>query len=207
MQIVVLADELQKQELAHGLSHDGIVWINDEEEFMRYPDADAYIDLEFVNDADRIALLKKLLPRLVIINSVTDTLQETNSSFVRINGWTSFLSSPLLEAACVEEKQKAKTEEVFSLFNKRIEWLQDEPGFITARVVSMIINEAYFALDEKVSSKKEIDIAMKLGTNYPYGPFEWSEKIGLKRVYELLSTLSKSNSRYQPATLLKKEAL
>jgi 3-hydroxybutyryl-CoA dehydrogenase len=71
----------------------------------------------------------------------------------------------------------------------------------------MIINEAYFTLDEKVSSKNEIDTAMKLGTNYPYGPFEWSEKIGLKKVYELLTTLSHSHSRYEPAALLKKEAL
>ena len=48
----------------------------------------------------------------------------------------------------------------------------DIPGFISARVVSMIINEAYFALEEEVSSKEEIDTAMKLGTNYPYGPFD-----------------------------------
>ena len=37
--------------------------------------------------------------------------------------------------------------------------------------------------------------------------FEWSEKIGLKNVYELLTTLSNINSRYEPAALLKKEAL
>jgi len=90
--------------------------------------------------------------------------------------------------------------------NKKIEWVPDIAGFISARVVSMIVNEAWFALEEEVSTKKEIDTAMKLGTNYPYGPFEWGEKIGLKNIYELLTVLSKTNSRYQPAALLQKEA-
>jgi 3-hydroxyacyl-CoA dehydrogenase len=45
----------------------------------------------------------------------------------------------------------------------------------------MIINEAYFALEDNVSTKAETDIAMKLGTNYPYGPFEWGQLIGLKK--------------------------
>jgi 3-hydroxybutyryl-CoA dehydrogenase len=71
----------------------------------------------------------------------------------------------------------------------------------------MIINEAYFALEENVSTKEEIDIAMKLGTNYPYGPFEWAKKIGLKNVVRLLTELSLSEKRYQPAGLLLKEAI
>ena len=48
---------------------------------------------------------------------------------------------------------------------------------------------------------------MKLGTNYPYGPFEWSKKIGLKKIYDLLTLLAKTNARYEPSPLLKKEAL
>ena len=70
----------------------------------------------------------------------------------------------------------------------------------------MIINEAYFTLEENVSTKEEIDIAMKLGTNYPYGPFEWSKKIGLKNIADLLKELFITEKRYQPAALLLKEA-
>jgi 3-hydroxyacyl-CoA dehydrogenase len=69
----------------------------------------------------------------------------------------------------------------------------------------MIINEAYFALGEDVSSKDEIDLAMKLGTNYPYGPFEWCKKIGLKKVYSLLEKLSDTDSRYSIAPAMKNE--
>ena len=71
----------------------------------------------------------------------------------------------------------------------------------------MIINEAYFALESNISTKEEIDIAMKLGTNYPFGPFEWSKKIGLKKIYLLLNELSKQDKRYEPSTLLTNEAL
>jgi 3-hydroxybutyryl-CoA dehydrogenase len=47
---------------------------------------------------------------------------------------------------------------------------------------------------------------MKLGTSYPYGPFEWSTKIGLTRIYELLTELSSEDKRYTPAPLLEEEA-
>jgi 3-hydroxybutyryl-CoA dehydrogenase len=58
-----------------------------------------------------------------------------------------------------------------------------------------------------VSSREEIDTAMKLGTNYPYGPFEWTRKIGPQQVAGLLELLSVDQSRYKPAASLKKEAI
>ena len=69
----------------------------------------------------------------------------------------------------------------------------------------MIINEAFFALEAGVSTMEEIDVAMKLGTNYPYGPFEWCKKIGLKKVYDLLEKLSKTDDRYTIAQAMKNE--
>ncbi len=69
----------------------------------------------------------------------------------------------------------------------------------------MIINEAYYALGDGVSSKADIDIAMKLGTGYPYGPFEWSQLIGLKNINELLLQLMKLDKKYSPAPALTKE--
>ena len=71
----------------------------------------------------------------------------------------------------------------------------------------MIINEAYFAKDENVSTEKEIDTAMKLGTNYPFGPFEWAQIIGIRNIYALLKTLNETDPRYKPSTLLEKEAM
>ena len=66
----------------------------------------------------------------------------------------------------------------------------------------MMINEAYMALQDGVSTMDEIDIAMKLGTNYPYGPFEWAEKIGREKITALLEKLSLQNPLYTPASSL-----
>jgi 3-hydroxybutyryl-CoA dehydrogenase len=137
----------------------------------------------------------------VIINSVEHTLQETHPGFIRMNGWASFLSSPLVEASGPDSYHDSAAD-VFALLGKEIQWVPDEPGFVTPRVISMIINEAYFTLEEGVSSEADIDTAMKLGTNYPYGPFEWAEKIGRQNVRNLLLKLSITHSRYRPSSLL-----
>jgi 3-hydroxybutyryl-CoA dehydrogenase len=208
MQLVVLANEILKEEfLFTGISKEvDLVWVKDLEEFHKHSAADGYIDLLFEKSERRIELLKHRSAKPVIINSVTNTLKELNAPFVRINGWPGFLKRSIVEASSSEVLVKSEVEKIFSLLNKKTEWVADEPGFITPRIISMIINEAYFSLEENVSTKQEIDIAMKLGTNYPYGPFEWSEKIGLKNIYSLLSTLGKINNRYHPATLLQKDA-
>jgi 3-hydroxybutyryl-CoA dehydrogenase len=205
MKIAIITDDALKEEwMSQGMQEAvRIEWLS---EPIAVEDADCYIDLLFQPTAERINKLKKLQPALIIVNSVIATLNKLQEKFIRINGWPTFLKRPVVESSCSNDELKTLAEKIFSSFNKTTEWVPDVPGFITARVISMIINEAYFTLHEKVSSKKEIDIAMKLGTNYPYGPFEWSEKIGLKKVYELLTMLSNSNSRYEPSALLKKEA-
>jgi 3-hydroxybutyryl-CoA dehydrogenase len=207
MQIVVLADVASKEELlAHGIrEHTTLEWIHQLTDFEKYPNADVWIDLLFEAVSSRIELLKKLTSGLVIVSSVTKTLGQIDNSFIRINGWPTFLKRTTIEASIAKIERKGIAEEVFSLFNRKVEWVPDEQGFITARIVSMIINEAYFALEENISSKPEIDIAMKLGTNYPFGPFEWSKKIGLKNILDLLSSLESSSKRYAPSTQLKKE--
>lgn len=209
MKIAVLGNTNLKEELLRQGIKNGaeLLWANNISELSDYKNADAYIDLLFENDAVRIQQLKNLQSEIIIVNSVIIAAIAFPANFIRINGWSTFLQRSSIEASCKNEKLKTKTEEIFSCFNKKIEWTPDIPGFLATRVIAMIINEAYFALDEKVSTKKEIDLAMKLGTNYPYGPFEWSEIIGLKNIYHLLSELKKINSRYEPAPFLKKEAL
>jgi len=162
--------------------------------------ADAVIDLHFSNSSDRIAALRSMAP-LVIIGSVLHTLSETDLSFVRVNHWPPLFSGTVVEAAADASKRK-DAEEIFRALGKTITWLPDNPGFITARVLACIINEAFLSLEEGVSTKEEIDAAMKLGTNYPFGPFEWAERIGTGEVNALLQKLSFSNPRYSPSPAL-----
>lgn len=191
MQIVVISNEELKAELlSHSTQLSGTIWVKTVEEALQTPDADAFIDLLFHCENDRIQQLSKLLPKMVIVNSVTHTLKDLHPIMVRINGWPTLLKSPIIEAAAPLELH-AEVETVFNLFNKKVEWTEDVPGFISARVISGIIREAIFAYNEGISSKEDIDLAMKLGTNYPYGPFEWYERIGKSRVDELINKMGR----------------
>ena len=138
----------------------------------------------------------------VFINSVCRTLKEMNASpnMIRINGWNGFLARNTWEVA--GDINKTAQEVLKTLGKKTIE-VQDEPGFVSARIIAMIINEAYFALEDNISTIEEIDIAMKLGTNYPHGPFEWVAIIGVDKIFTLLKKLSIQDKRYIPAPLLK----
>lgn len=143
----------------------------------------------------------KLIDKYIIINDVTGTLPLNSSSIkmARFNGWPTFLNNPVWEVVSNYEEE---FKNIFKLLNREPLFVNDQPGLISARVISMIINEAFYALNEEVSTKDEIDLAMKNGTNYPYGPFEWGEKIGLKNVYDLLCKLSETDKSYSPAFTL-----
>jgi 3-hydroxybutyryl-CoA dehydrogenase len=73
----------------------------------------------------------------------------------------------------------------------------------------MIINEAYYTVQEETATRDDIDRAMKLGTNYPFGPFEWCQRIGINHVYEVLEAVYEDtrDERYKICPLLKKEYL
>jgi 3-hydroxybutyryl-CoA dehydrogenase len=205
MKIVLITDETGMQELLmQGLQEN--VQVESLAEPADVPGAEAYIDLLFIPGKERLVTWSKINPSLLLVNAVETILAELPANAVRINGWTSLLKRPVIEAAAPPEL-KDKTEAVFACFKKTVEWTPDIPGFVTARVLSMIINEAYFTLDEGVSTKEEIDTAMKLGTNYPFGPFEWSRIISLRNIHSLLLKLSVIHSRYTPSALLEKEAV
>jgi 3-hydroxybutyryl-CoA dehydrogenase len=208
MRLAVLTNEQLKEELlSAGISDNcKIDWVSSSKELSSHTETDAVIDLLFEQNGYDVSYLTYFLNKPVIVNSMNKTVAEIGLPVIRINAWPGFLKRNIAEVCSNDEVDKTETENILSLLNRKTEWVPDIKGFISARVVSMIINEAYFALEENVSTKEAIDIAMKLGTNYPYGPFEWGNKIGLKNITDLLSELSITEKRYQPAGLLLKEA-
>ena len=55
----------------------------------------------------------------------------------------------------------------------------------------------------------DIDKGMRLGTNYPYGPLEWCDLIGVKDVYETLDAIwnDTHDERYKICPLLREKYL
>ena len=205
MKIVVIGnDDLKQELLQQGLQPAvQVEWLSDISKCSEIDQADVFIDLLFDEDReDHLEVLKKLPAEIIIVNDVAGTTENLPDSFVRINAWPTFLKRQIVEASCKNETIKKSCEIIFNCFNKKIEWIKDTPGFITARIVSMIINEAYYALNDAISTREEIDIAMKAGTHYPYGPFEWCKLIGPAKINSLLNKLSKTNSKYNPSTLI-----
>ena len=198
MKIAVWADKNQWEELKDGSA--GVDWIRLEDINEIAIEADAYFILK---DIVNFSLVDKEKP--VVINAVTETLQSLllPANVSRINAWPGFLKRSSWEIA---GNISTWLQTIMTAINKQIIPVKDEPGLVSARIIAMLINEAYFALEEGVSSKEEIDIAMQLGTNYPHGPFAWAAKIGVQNICSLLLVLQQRDSSYAPAALLQKEA-
>ncbi len=84
----------------------------------------------------------------------------------------------------------------------------DAPGLVVARTVAMLINEAADAVLQGVCSPEGADAAMKLGVNYPAGPFEWLAGWNAGEVCNLLDALDAHyrGERYRASPWLRQRA-
>jgi 3-hydroxybutyryl-CoA dehydrogenase len=203
MQIVVKADPAQKEAfLSKGVPAGvEIQWANG---VTGNGTADAYFDLLFEEEGPAFAGVTE---KPVFINAVSTTCLHLPANTIRINAWAGFLERELVELATKDQALSPDAVAVLTALGWKYQPVADTPGMIAARVIAMVINEAYFGLGDGISTRGDIDTAMKLGTNYPYGPFEWSEKIGLKKIYALLKKLNETSTRYAIAPALENEVI
>ncbi|MCX6150200.1 MAG: 3-hydroxyacyl-CoA dehydrogenase NAD-binding domain-containing protein [Ignavibacteriales bacterium] len=84
--------------------------------------------------------------------------------------------------------------------------VNDFPGFVSNRLLMIMINEAIFALMEGVANKEDIDSVMKLGMNHPMGPLRLADFIGLDVCLNIMEVLYDGfkDSKYRPCPLLRK---
>lgn len=169
-----------------------------------FGNANCIIDLSFEEHPDRLAAyITSNIP--VLLGSVVDTLEDlgipVGAPIARFNHWPHFINRNCIEFTAYREQQSL-FEQLFTELELPFFATADCVGFVSARTISMIINEAYFAMEENVSTEAEIDTAMKLGTSYPMGPFEWCKAIGNHRILTLLQKLAVTDARYQPAASL-----
>jgi 3-hydroxybutyryl-CoA dehydrogenase len=83
--------------------------------------------------------------------------------------------------------------------------VRDGAGGVVMRILAMLFNEAAEVMREGVATAEDIDTGMKLGTNYPRGPVEWMDDLGIPVVWNTLCALSREfgDDRYRPSPLLR----
>lgn len=128
---------------------------------------------------------------------------------VGFNGLPTLFNRPVLEVSLLEQEHEPRLKEVCDALGTEYLLVADRVGMVTPRMICMIINEACYTLQEQTASVADIDAGMKLGTNYPKGPFEWANQIGIGNVYELLQAVYEDtkDERYKICPLLKTKYL
>ncbi|MFD9004896.1 3-hydroxyacyl-CoA dehydrogenase [Streptomyces sp. NPDC059582] len=97
---------------------------------------------------------------------------------------------------------------LFQALGKDVSVIGDVPGMIVARTVARIVDLAHDAVGKGVATEEDVDTAMRLGVNYPLGPFEWSRRLGRTWAHSLLDDLHLRDpcGRYAPSLALYRHA-
>ena len=213
MKIYVVGAENRIEELKEKLSTLEISKITSGPAYGASTDFDMIIDLNFDDSDDSLQYYAELENSLVIVSAVKKQLRDAVSKSPKpikcklagLNALPTFINRALWEMSFLNEADEnfilAKLNEI----NIQAKKVEDRVGMVTPRIILMIINEAFYTVQEGTAEKSNIDSAMKLGTNYPMGPFEWADKIGIKDVYEGLKAIKEDtgDERYKICPLLK----
>jgi 3-hydroxybutyryl-CoA dehydrogenase len=163
------------------------------------------LNFGFATKDEKKALLKEHADKSIYMDLTCFDPNEFYAEFPQLKGSFAALFADAEKKIEIhfKEKNDIVLEKLKELGFKPTEVSFASCGFIFPRTIVQIINEAYFALEEGVASREDIDRAMKFGVNYPKGPFEWAknrEKVVVTLINELYQ-LTK-DSRYKVNTLL-----
>lgn len=112
----------------------------------------------------------------------------------------------LVRAFDTSEETLDRVKEFAKRIGKTAVEVYEYPGFVTTRAIVPLLNEAMYILMEGVATAEGIDTAMKLGYNFPMGPLEMADAMGLDEVLAWMETLWKTlgEPRYRACPILRK---
>jgi 3-hydroxybutyryl-CoA dehydrogenase len=84
---------------------------------------------------------------------------------------------------------------------------KEKTKYVFNRILVMLINEAYDALQFNIASKQDIETAMTKGVNYPKGLLAWGEELGLKNIAKMMDDLYDKyrEERYRCSPILREQ--
>jgi 3-hydroxybutyryl-CoA dehydrogenase len=93
-----------------------------------------------------------------------------------------------------------------SNIGKQVIVAADSPGFVVNRILLPLLNEAFFAVGERLASIPDIDAGIKLGLGHPMGPLTLADMIGLDTILEILKVFQQDTGdpKYRVAPILLK---
>ena len=181
--------------------------------------AELVIDCLFFDLEEKYTSLHSFESKDAIL--ITNTLTAPATAIFRhVTGYKRIIGVPMIPSQLTsqkiieysiplqEEDVTSNKELLKSLFRKDVEKIGDSVAGVFPRTIAMVINEAVFALQEGVATAADIDMAMKLGTNYPKGPLAWCDEIGAYAIVAILEALQVEYGydRYKVAPLLRLNA-
>lgn len=91
---------------------------------------------------------------------------------------------------------------------RKVTWIKDSCGFIGQRIVAMVANLGCYMAEVGLASDTDIDLAMRLGLNYPHGPLEFIEAYGAQDILAVLEGAQRTtgSDRYRPTPWLRRRA-
>lgn len=81
-------------------------------------------------------------------------------------------------------------QDLFESIGRRVTLVENAPGLFLGATVGAIVNEAVAVVEEGVAGADDVDLAMRLGANYPQGPIAWGREIGGDRVRRILNRVA-----------------
>lgn len=114
----------------------------------------------------------------------------------------------LLEIICCYQTSD-ETLEIAKAWGKKIGKevivVKEAPAFVVNRILCLMLNEAFYALDEGLATAEDIDKGMVLGCNHPIGPLALADLVGLDTLLHIMEDLYKElGDKYRPALMLRK---
>jgi 3-hydroxybutyryl-CoA dehydrogenase len=202
------------------------------EEFRTEAESRLYYSTDLVQAAKEADLIIEAVPeKLEIKKSVFETIDEhapencyfaTNTSTMSPTEIASFTKRPekviamhffnpvhkmklveIIRGLETSDETAEVIKQVAEQMGKETVVVNEFPGFVTSRISALVGNEAFYMLQEGIGTPEEIDKAIKLGLNYPMGPFELADLVGLDtRLNNLKYLHEKLGEKYRPAPLL-----
>jgi 3-hydroxybutyryl-CoA dehydrogenase len=210
MEILVIGSDSQRElQQKFGPLHHYKIVANHQDAEIPLKTCDVVFDFLVEKDVSGINIYRGHLGIVVFLDTTMTSLKQLNivddqTLFVGFCGMPTFLDREILEVTLLKEYHLIPLQNMCEKLNTKFAVVADQVGMVTPRIVCMIINEAYYTMEEGTATREDIDLAMKLGTNYPYGPFEWCERIGRKEVLRLLESVYRStkDERYKACQLM-----